>query len=408
LYNWFSANLADRFTLMKLPVVFRKVRSAFWLLDRKLQARRERLEKAPLYTSVHGQLDPEVHLREAAAWLCRAQDHGVDRGISYGAKFGQDFLTSYPETTGYIIRTLIDLARHYRDESYLDRAVKAGQWEVSVQMECGAAGNYLGNPIPAVFDTGMVLLGWSALLRNGSQDRFAPAARKAADWLVSIQEPNGHWIRGNDCGYNDPVTTTYNVKSAWGLSEIGQVLGETRYLEAAVRNAEYALTRQLPNGWYEDCCLTDAARPLLHTIAYAAQGLLGIGKVTGRRDFIDAASRTADSLLKAMDPDGYIPGRLDLSFRPAANWCCLTGTAQTSIVWSELAAITGRQAYIGAAERANRYLMARHDISNPDPRIRGGLAGSWPVWGEYGRLTVLNWATKFLADALLLRMNPIH
>ena len=44
--------------------------------------------------------------------------------------------------------------------------------------------------------------------------------------------------------------------------------------------------------------------------------------------------------------------------------------------------------------------MARHDISSADPAIRGGLAGSWPV-DEYGRLMVLDWATKFLIDALL-------
>jgi hypothetical protein len=31
--------------------------------------------------------------------------------------------------------------------------------------------------------------------------------------------------------------------------------------------------------------------------------------------------------------------------------------------------------------------------------------GSWPVWGDYGRLTVLNWATKFFVDALLLEMR---
>jgi hypothetical protein len=49
--------------------------------------------------------------------------------------------------------------------------------------------------------------------------------------------------------------------------------------------------------------------------------------------------------------------------------------------------------------------MARHDISSPDPTIRGGLAGSWPVSGEYGQYRILNWATKFFADALLVRIG---
>jgi hypothetical protein len=88
-------------------------------------------------------------------------------------------------------------------------------------------------------------------------------------------------------------------------------------------------------------------------------------------------------------------------FSGAVTWCCLTGSAQTSLVLSKLAAHTGDSRYREGARRINRYLMARHDISSPDPAIRGGLAGSWPVDGDYGRLMVLNWATKFLIDALL-------
>ena len=54
-------------------------------------------------------------LDEAAQWLARTQDAGSDRGISYGADIGGPFLESYPETTGYIIPTLIELAREPAD-----------------------------------------------------------------------------------------------------------------------------------------------------------------------------------------------------------------------------------------------------------------------------------------------------
>jgi len=114
-----------------------------------------------------------------------------------------------------------------------------------------------------------------------------------------------------------------------------------------------------------------------------------------------AARRTADALVDVLGPDGYLPGRLRPDFSGAVTWCCLTGSAQTSVVLSRLAACTGEDRYREAAHRINRYLMARHDVSSADPAIRGGLAGSWPVDGEYGRLMVLNWATKFLIDALL-------
>lgn len=389
-----------------MKVILRKARSAVKRARAPFLAAQEKKEKAPLYSSQHSNLDPATHIDEAAAWLCRAQDHGSDRGVSYGSDFGQGFLTSYPETTGYIICTFLDLAKHYGDDAYVQRAVEAGDWEASVQMECGAAGNYLNNPIPAVFDTGMVLLGLSALTRLKGSETIRRAAERSCRWLVSIQEPNGHWIRGNDHGYAHPTATHYNVKAAWGLAEAGAALGEQKFIDAAVRNATYSVTQQLPNGWFEGCCLLDPNRPLLHTIAYSMQGLLGVGRVSGREEFIAASICTADSLIKAMDDTGYIAGCLDRNFRPKATWCCLTGTAQTSKVWSDLAVITGDKRYIEAAELANRYLMARHDISNSDPSIRGGIAGSWPVWGDYGKYRVLNWATKFFVDGLLARMDP--
>jgi hypothetical protein len=103
-----------------------------------------------------------------------------------------------------------------------------------------------------------------------------------------------------------------------------------------------------------------------------------------------------------MASDGFLPGRFDENFRGVVKWACLTGTAQTSIVWSELHTETGNAEYLEAAKRANRYLMARHDVTNSDAAIRGGIPGSWPVSGEYGRFQILNWATKFFIDALLL------
>jgi hypothetical protein len=104
--------------------------------------------------------------------------------------------------------------------------------------------------------------------------------------------------------------------------------------------------------------------------------------------------------MRILGNDGFLPGRQDDAFRGAVQWCCLTGSAQTSIVLSKIHGLTGARRYADAADMINGYLMAHHDIRNPDPRLRGGLPGSWPVWGDYGRYTVLNWATKFLVDAL--------
>src|SRR5271167_2159158 len=144
-----------------------KARAAIQFAMSPLAEMRERSRKAPLYASIHSNLDPGLHLREAAAWLMRAQDFGSDRGVSYGARFGEGFLPSYPETTGYIISTFLDLAKHYNNSEYRQRAVEMGDWESAIQMSSGAVmgGVYNTSPTPAIFNTGMVLLGWTALFK---------------------------------------------------------------------------------------------------------------------------------------------------------------------------------------------------------------------------------------------------
>jgi len=362
---------------------------------------------APLYSPDPKDLDLEAHLSAALAWLKRAQDAGDDRGVSYGVSFGSDFDVSYPETTGYVCQTFVDVWRKTGDEEYLTRAFEMGRWEAEIQMAEGAVmgGKLNKNPTPAVFNTGMVALGWSALLSVRNDERIRSAATRACDWLVRMQEPDGNWIRGNS-QFALGGATTYNVKAAEGLCAAGAIFEREDWVRAALRNAEFCLSRQQANGWFRDCCLDDPERPLLHTIAYTAQGLLEIGRLTGREDLIAAARRTADAEVELLAEDGFLPGRQDERFRAAVSWCCLTGSAQISVIWSALYELTGEAKYLEAAERINRYLMARHDLRNPDPRLRGGLPGSWPVWESYGRLCILNWATKFLVDALAARRRP--
>jgi hypothetical protein len=269
-------------------------------------------------------------------------------------------------------------------------------------MESGAVmgGTVNGTPSPAVFNTGQVLFGWAALYDETRDDAYRRAAQRAADWLIAMQEPDGRWVRGNS-RYANPQHTLYNVKAAWGLCLAGVTFNWPNAVRAAIRNADYCLDHQRDNGWFAHCCLSDPHAPLLHTVAYAMQGLYGIGTLTGESRFLAAAERTARSLIGVMKPDGFIPGRLDENFRGTVSWACLTGLAQTSIVCAELFERTCDPSFRTATRLLNDYVTARHDISNANPAIRGGVAGSWPTWGKYGQFKVLNWATKFYIDALL-------
>ena len=352
----------------------------------------------------------DVHLRETMSWLCRAQDATESGGVSrsYTLRFRKEhkrrgWLPAYPETTGYIIPTFYDYAAAYGSDDFRHRALRMARWEAEIQMECGAVqGGVVGfPPTPAVFNTGQVLFGWSRAFRESGDEAFRTAAVRAAQFLVDAQDGDGAWRRGGS-RYARAGVNVYDARTAWGLVEAGEATGDERFAASARRNLDFALSRQHANGWFSDCCLDDDANPLLHTIAYTMEGLLEAGVRLKEPRYVAAAQRPADALLDHQRSDGSLAGRFDARWRPASRWSCLTGDAQTAIVWLRLLEVTGDSRYREPARRLIRFLKTTQDLRNADLGIRGGIKGSHPVWGDYGAYEYLNWAAKFFADALML------
>lgn len=348
-------------------------------------------------------LDDRFHSTAAVAWLCRAQDATPDRGVSHSYLIGKGWMPSYPETTGYIIPSFINRARLLGEQDLLRRALDMAEWELGLQLENGAIPGLVSSE-PVVFDTGQVLFGWISAYAETKDRRFMDAAVRAGDWLVDGLDENGTWS-----AFGNPGTDsmhTYNIRVAWALLALAEASGDHRYADAACRFIRWALGQEEGNGWFRRNCLNDNDRPLLHTIAYTSQGLLECGILLGDARCIDAARRTSAKLKEHVGADGRMPGRFDRSWNPAAPWCCLTGMAQTAIVWQCLDRLDGTKNYGEEAEKVVSFLKGAQDLGSSNNGVRGGIKGSFPVNGGYGTYRLLNWAAKFFIDALLLREVP--
>jgi hypothetical protein len=346
---------------------------------------------------------------EAVEWLTRAQDAtetgGVARGysVAWNPYFrSRGWQPAYPETTGYIIPSLIEAARVLDRAELGARAIRAADWEIKIQLESGAVqGGVIGEGrSPAVFNTGQVILGWLAAHAFTQETRFLEATRRAGKFLVSAQSPDGHWRKGNS-RFARGDSTLYNARVAWALAEAGVVLDEPPFREAALHNLRAVARMQASNGWFPDCCLTDPIRPLLHTIAYTIRGLVDGGRALSDPAIQEAGARAARALLGQVRDDGWMSGRFDAGWNGVASWSCLTGEVQMVNNWIRLFLITGDRSWLAPTPRILAFVKSTQNRTSADPGLRGGIKGSWPLDGGYGRYEVLNWATKYFVDALI-------
>lgn len=347
--------------------------------------------------------DNDSAIAAAIEWILRAQDlsSSNDGGVARAYDIIQGWQSSYPETTGYIIPTLLVQSDDRADSRLLRSAQRMLDWLVSIQMPSGAfQGGAVGaTPIvPVAFNTGQILLGLAA--GTAKFGIYRDPLVRAADWLVEIQDSDGKWSKGMS-PFALPGPKTYYTHVAWGLFHAARLVPQRGYAEAAVRNIEWSLTHQISNGWVNRCCLLDFSAPLTHTLGYFLRGLIEAYQFTSENRYLEAACRTADGLEGALLQNGFLPGKLRSNWKPASNWACLTGTVQTATCWLLLYKATGRASYLTAAHRANDYVRRTIRFVG-DPNIDGAVKGSFPIDGDYLRFQYPNWAAKFLIDSLHL------
>ncbi|HIG18880.1 MAG TPA: hypothetical protein EYQ31_17155, partial [Candidatus Handelsmanbacteria bacterium] len=265
-------------------------------------------------------LDEDIHLRSAMDWLGRSQDVSGCGGLSAGYSFRRGWLPPYPETTGYAIATFLRYAQRTDDNSWLERAVRAGDWEIDIQLpEGGVRGGQGINDGPVVFNTGQVMLGWMALYRATTESRYLQAALRAAQWLLQVQERDGSWRQHT---YED-TPHAYHSRVAWPLLEVAEASAESKYRTAAESQLRWVIGQALPNGWVDGMSFRRGDDPYTHTIAYTYRGLfesgLRLANDTGA-SALKLARLGADRLLRRYELNKPHPHAEPWSLAATLDW----------------------------------------------------------------------------------------
>jgi len=360
-----------------------------------------------VFRSTRGVRYPETsnqeHLHAAMTWLCAAQDATGSGGVSAYYDLGRGgWVPAYPETTGYIIPTFFDYAAYTRDDRYRERALRMADWLLTVQH---TDGSFPIGPLwphwrrePVVFDTGQVLQGLVRAFQETARPSYLAAARRAGDWLVAVQEADGSFRRFEYRG----LVHTYTARVAWALLQLHEIHPEASYRTAAIRHLEWCHDEQQTDGWFTNASFTPDSDPLTHTIAYTVRGLLEGGLLLSDESMIDSARRAADQLKSRQSEDGRLAGTFGPGWNSNVRWSCLTGNVQLAQIWLRLFELTGDPTYQDAARRAISFVKQTQIRDAGVPGVDGGIAGSYPIHGDYQSFQIVNWAAKFFVDSLLL------
>ncbi len=347
----------------------------------------------------------EQALDKVIRWLIHSQGQTMDGGMG-SFHLANGWGGSYPETTGYIIPTLLDYSERYHDSDARHSAQIAADFLLEIQKPSGGwQGGRIGEDRPEiVFNTGQVLRGMIASHAVFNDQKYLDAAVKGALWLCEVQHSDGYWKEHalmNEARVYDSFVDA-------PLLKLFELTGESKFRDAALRNLHWITELKMQhNGWFEDCDNTVKRndRPILHTIAYTLDGLIESDEVLKEGIFIDASKLGADILKDKLLKDGRLHGRYDRNWNGSEFLLC-TGLAQMSIAWQRLYKLIGDSSYLEAADRALNiliYIQNRNMEEAVD--TQGAIPGSFPIWGRYEPFAFPNWASKFFADALLMRLQ---
>jgi folate-dependent phosphoribosylglycinamide formyltransferase PurN len=358
----------------------------------------------------HGWTD-EDHLRAAMEWLARAQDVTGDGGVCGRYNLTRGWSTSYPETTGYIIPTFLKAAEHLKAPEYVDRAGKCIEFLLPLQLENGA---YPGGEIhenrnePSPFNTAQIINGLIAWHARTGDARTLESMKRAGDWLVSVQDDDGAWRRHFYLG----LPAAYAAHAACWLAELGKHLGEPRYLRAAENNIRWVLQHHnRDNGWIDNCTFMEEdhrdRRGVTHAIAYTYWGILMTSDITGNGEGVELVRNAMEHVLKRLEVSGKLPGFLNHQWRGDVDWACLTGNSQFALIWLRLFELTHDGRFLNGAFKAIDLVKRAQFMDSSNPGLRGGIAGSDPIWGGYISMSVPNWPAKFHADSLMQKREAL-
>lgn len=299
----------------------------------------------------------------------------------------------YPETTGYIIETLLDYHPYFADYQLNKYALECGEWLLTQQLKDGSFPALLaGSQTPSFFNSGMIAFGLLRLQQHKPEQKREKAIQALADW-VSKQLGNPGQFAEN--------CPSYFTRAIWGFGLLAAQMKD-EILEDKLKMAAGKLSeRILENGAVPEWGFGKKDRAFTHTIAYTWRGFLELAHLWQLDDWDEKSKVFLQKLESETEMSPFLAGDYDTEWRGNYSYRCVTGQAQCSLIAFRMFEITGESRYSELGKKLMMAILTDQKEGRFDPQLKGAIPGSVPLWGPYMRGKYPNWAVKFYLDGLM-------
>jgi hypothetical protein len=333
-------------------------------------------------------------------WIEKTFDEHGGSSAHYSRFLG--WSKPYPETTGYLITTLLNAYEFKKEVKYKKLAIKAGYWLLSIQNDDGSfpGGLYSKHKknSPSVFNTGQIIDGLVELSKFEQNDYWLNAAEKSAIWLGEGVKEDGTWVVGN---YQKSFNPSYYSQVAWPMLRVWKRTNNNLIKEKAVKALSHICKKTSKNGEIIDWGFKPNEPAFTHTIAYTLRGIIESAIILDKWDDFGFYTEKAINKFYRLSElkNGRLPGSFKKGWIGDNSYSCLTGNAQIAICLMRFEHLFPDLRLINASSKLVDYVCLQQRSRG---KSVGAVGGSSPIWGKYMFLRYPNWAAKYHADALML------
>ena len=355
----------------------------------------------------------DEHIKLILNWYKLALRHSSKKGIFAKIniidfiKKRRIFYNEYPETTGYILSSLINSTSYFDTFNKNDlREILNYLLKEQVKDNNGIyfKTHFDTNNKALAFDTGQILFGLNKYYQVISKDEnLKNAIYNASNWLCANMDEDGSYSL-NVCFNGERA---YYTHATLGLAYSYKIFKEDKWEKAIIKNITWVIDKQDEDSWYDKYSFESKKWHNLHGIAYTIRGVLDCGIILKNFAFITSAKNAIDKIISIkyenLSIKGALPGHFSYKYKSYTKDVSPTGCLQFAISCFKLAKELNDESYKIYANNLVDCIKKVHFHSFDDDRLNGLLSGTWPVYGDYQSFDLPNWPIKFFLDALLIR-----